>query len=216
MNQLIKFVIIFLLSYGVLLFVFSSDSMRLSMNRLYSSTVEKTIQTGLPSAHIETQNVFLPNKKVDPQKVYLVYGNPTTIKREIDEARRNRMGSVKISTHSTQFYFFELFTVPLLFIISLFLATPMNIKSKIFGCIISCIILFIFVNVKTILYAVSVISETHIGIYELSESSYNTIVRLTSLLSLGFSVILSFTLWLILGFRKSSFANSLNQIFEKL
>ena len=91
MRQLIKFFIIFLIAYGALLFCFYSDAVRIKMNSFYSKTTSSFIKLGLPSAHIETQNVFLPNRKIDPQKVFLVYGNPETIKREMEEARRNRL-----------------------------------------------------------------------------------------------------------------------------
>lgn len=216
MKYLGKFVLFFLLSYGILLYIFSNESMRLRMNKLYAKSVHSIVSLGLPSAHIETQEVFLPNGKVDPDKVFLVYGNPKTINHEMAEARRNKLTEVKISTFSTQFYFFELFTVPLLFLLCLFIATPMSLRNKIVFAALSGAILFLLINAKTILYTLSVIAESQIGIYELSQSGFNTLNRIISLTSLGFSIILAFFLWLIFGFRKSEFADYFTSLIQSV
>ena len=216
MRQLIKFFIFFLIAYGALLFCFYSDAVRIKMNSFYSKTTSSFIKLGLPSAHIETQNVFLPNRKIDPQKVFLVYGNPETIKNEMEEARRNRLSEVKISTKSTHFYFFELFTVPLLFLASLFIATPMKLGQKLLNLIIAMLFMFLYINSKTIFYALSVISDSTIGIYKLSQSSSSMLTRFINLTSLGFSITLAFILWLIFGFRKSEIATFFSSYFDKI
>lgn len=75
--------------------------------------------------------------------------------------------------------------------------------------------MFLYINSKTIFYALSVISDSTIGIYKLSQSASSMLTRFINLTSLGFSITLAFILWLIFGFRKSEIATFLVLILTK-
>lgn len=75
--------------------------------------------------------------------------------------------------------------------------------------------MFLYINSKTIFYALSVISDSTIGIYKLSQSASSMLTRFINLTSLGFSITLAFILWLVFGFRKSEIASFLVLILTK-
>ena len=119
-------------------------------------------------------------------------------------------------TKSIQFKLFEMFTIPLLFLISIFIATPIAVRQKLKGLLWSAIILLVFLLFKVLLLALFNISNARIGVYELTDASMSSLNTLISMFSLGFSMSLALILWLIWGFRKSSFIHYLNQIFSNL
>ncbi|MBK7696989.1 MAG: hypothetical protein IPI30_22595 [Saprospiraceae bacterium] len=77
-------------------------------------------------------------------------------------------------------------------------------------------ILFLFLLIKVLLLALFNISNARIGVYELTDDNMSVLNTFISMFSLGFSMSLALILWLIWGFRKSSFMFFLNQIFSNL
>ena len=129
-KSIIYFIVLFLVSYFVLNILYSQTGFRDIYNGLCRSLIENVCQSYYSKADISTQDFYTPSRKIDPNRMYLVYGNPRVIQQQIAEAKRRGLKEVRVSTFSTQFLFFELFFVPMAFLISLFVASPIPWRKK--------------------------------------------------------------------------------------
>ncbi len=214
MNPVIKFVVIFLLSYSVIIYLVELKPVQLIIHNSFRSLVESTVKLTLPDAFIETQNYYNKNQQLDINVFHLVYGNPLVIKAETELASRQNLKEYRISTYSINFYIFQMLTVPLVFLISIFIATPMDWKVKLKSIGISVLLILSLILCKCVLFTRYSIANENIGIYTLSEAALSFLNRTVMVLSLGFSIIFGFSLWLIFGFRKSLFLTQFNQFIK--
>jgi hypothetical protein len=214
MNPLAKFVVLFLVSYSVIIFIADLEPVKAIINNSFRSLVESSVKIALPDAFIETQDYFDKNRKSDINVFHLVYGNPAVIKAETDLALKQKLKEYRISTYSINFYIFQMLTVPLVFLISLFISTPIDWKTMVKSTGIGIVLLLLLILFKCILFSMYSIANSKIGIYEMSDSTLSFLNRTVVVLSLGFSVIYVFSLWLILGFRKSIFLTQFNQFIK--
>lgn len=214
MTEILKFAGWFVLTYLVLLISYQSNFVSSLINKSLRSLSTSTASLVLPSADISQQN--LKGKTNSSSDMYLVYGNPYLIQRAKDEAKASGQAYASIPTKSLELRLFEMFVVPLFFIISLFVATPMNLKDKLkaFGITMGIVILFILI--KLVILVTFEISNARIGIYELEDTGMSLLARCLGVFSLGFTLMLTFILWLILGFRKSNFIQIFNTLFKNV
>ncbi|MBK7812693.1 MAG: hypothetical protein IPO62_07425 [Saprospiraceae bacterium] len=214
---ILKFSGIFLICYLICLGLFTQSFIGNAAYKLLRGISTKSIQWVLPSAHIESQEYIDPSSgKKDPSAMYLVYGNPLLIKKAMDEARKSGQSQANIPTRSIVFRLFEMFLVPILFLISIFVATPLTIKEKLKGLCCSLVILLLFLVLRCIILAMFNISNDQIGIYEYSNGTMDNLSFLVSVFTLGFNMSLAFVLWLYFGFRKSSFSTYFVSLFNQL
>lgn len=215
MKDILKFLFIFIFCYILFMWLLSQWGDRMGVYSVFRSAVTGLVTVCLPSAHIESQIFRNPEtNQTDPSSMYLVYGNPVLIQRAMDEAKKSGHSEIRIPTYSTTFKLFEMFGVPLFFLLSIFIATPLSIKLKMKGMAISLFLMFVFLLFRCVFLSLFSISNQQIGIYELSGSSMDLLGVMVSVFSLGFSMSLCFVLWLIFGFRRSAFITYLTQIFK--
>lgn len=185
------------------------------INSGFRNSVEWVLHQAFPEAYIETQNYLDANNQLDPNSFYLVYGNPATIAAEEAYAAQQQLKEYKISTFSFQFFIFQMFVVPFVFLFSIFLASPIQWKKKLSNTGFAALALLALILLKTLLLTLFSIANTQIGIYTLSESQLSWVFHIISAMTLGFSVMFVFCLWLLLGFRNSTFntlfSNYINQ-----
>lgn len=214
MKDILKFVLLFLLSYGLLIYISNLFPVQSLINTAFRNAVEVAVKSALPAAYIETQNYYDENQKLDPNVFYVVYGNPEVIHAEKAFAKKQGLNEYKISTYSIQLYIYQMVTVPLVFLISIFLATPMNWRTKIKVTLISLVALLFLIIGKCVLLVLFNVANAKIGIYTLSESMLEMVFRMVMMLTLGFSVIFIFCLWLLLGFKNSLFSTQFNNFIK--
>lgn len=207
MKDILKFVGIFLLSYGLLIYLFNFQPVKSIVSKIFRSTVEYTVKMALPEAYIQTQDYLDEQHKIEPNVFYMVYGNPAVIKAEKEFATKHEMKEYTISTYSKQVYVFHMLTVPVAFLISIFIATPIPFKLKLKSIGISLFLLLIVIVAKCIFLTYYGIADSKIGIYTMSDSALNLSGRIAMMLTLGFSIIFGFSLWLLFGFRNSLFSS---------
>ena len=181
---------------------------------LMKAMFDAAVKAALPNAYIETQNYLDENKKTDPNLFYIIYGNPIVINAEKEYATKKGWNEYSISTYSFQIYIFHMLTVPATFLISILLATPMPWRSKFKSIGISLLLLFALIIGRCILITLFLISNAKIGIYTLSDSALNISEKLNTVLTLGFSIIFCFCLWLLFGLRKSLFASQFSNFIK--
>ncbi len=214
MKEILKFVVLFLISYGLLIYISNLNHVQSIINTAFRNSVEFTVQSALPEAFIETQNYPDADQKIDYSVFHIVYGNPAVIKAEKDFATKQRLKEYRISTFSKQLFIFHILTVPLIFLISIFLATPMTWKTKLKSLGISLLLLILLILGKCVLLVLYFIADSKIGIYSLSDSTFSIVYRMAMVLTLGFSIIFCFCLWLFLGFRNSLFSSQFNNFIK--
>jgi hypothetical protein len=213
--KILKFTLFFLLAYGLSVFLVSKVPGADSIYTLIRNSVGGVVGIALPSAQIESQVFSDPaTGKSDVSAMYLVYGNPVLMKKTMEEALASGVTQVTLPTRSISFRLFEMFMVPLLFLVSIFIATPMNHKHRWMGLIWTLLILFVFLLIRCVVISLFSISNDRIGVYELEDSSMKFLQTVISIFSLGFSMSLAFVLWLIFGFRHSVFIDMLQNIFK--
>lgn len=185
------------------------------INSGFRNSVEWVLKQTFPEAYIETQNFADANNQLDPNSFYLVYGNPATIAAEEKYAAQQQLKEYKISTFSFQFFIFQMFVVPFVFLFSIFLSSPINWKKKLINTGYAALALLALILLKTLLLTLFSIANSQIGIYTLSESQLSWVFHIISAMTLGYSVMFVFCLWLLLGFRNSTFntlfSNYINQ-----
>ena len=215
MVAIVRFVIIFIVLYALLTFLSGQRPVANTIYPALKSITTWVVEISLPSSFIESQDVVNEQtKKPEPDKMYLVYGNPVLITKAIEEAKLTHNQYAKIPSYSTQFFLFEMFIVPLIFVIALFIGSPIPNSRKWKGLGISLALLMVFILTKIIILTLFTISNSQIGIYELSDSMMNFLSRFISFLSLGLSIFIGFMLWLIFGFRYSTFTNVFESLFK--
>ncbi len=215
MSGVLKFIVFCLLLYTAFMLLLKIPLVESGINSGFRSSVEWVLKQAFPDAYIETQNYLDANNQLDPNSFYLVYGNPKTIAAEEAYAAQQQLKEYKISTFSFQFFIFQMFVVPFGFLFSIFLASPMDWRKKLIKTGISALALLTLILIKTLLLTLFSIANTQIGIYTLSESQLSWVFHIISAMTLGFSVMFVFCLWLLLGFRNSKFnsmfSNYINQ-----
>ncbi len=214
MKQVFQFVLVFLVAYTAIILLVQSRGAEEAIHSFAKSAVQASLKSFLPEAYIEIQDVKSPDGKMDLNSFYVVYGNPATIQAEQLEAQKQNASEYRISTYSFTLFLFQLFTVPIVFVCSLFIATPMEWKKKLKFIAVSLLIILCVIFLKCILLALFNIANAGIGIYALTEGQMNLTVRVVSMLSLGFSIITGFVLWLVFGFRNSHLMNLFNDFVK--
>lgn len=214
MRDILKFAGIFVACYFLCLLLYKTKIVSSIINKQLRSYSVTWLSTMLPSVDISEQN--LKNKSDTDPEMYIVYGNPILIQKAKEDAKRSGQAYATLPTKSMELHLFEMFIVPLFFIISLFAASPMEWKNKLMGMGITILSIFIFISLKLIILSTFEISNARIGIYEIGESGMKALSTLLGVFSLGFTLMLSFVLWLFFGFRKSKFVDLFNTIFKNV
>ncbi|NOT37761.1 MAG: hypothetical protein HOP11_10330 [Saprospiraceae bacterium] len=212
MKDIFRFAGLFILCYFVCIFLYRVDFVKSMINKPLRSYSVGWISSFLPSAEISQQNIA--GKSGIDAEMYLIYGNPILIEKAKKEAKQSGQAYATIPTKSMELHLFEMFVVPVFFLISLFIATPLILKEKMKGLLISLLIIFMFISIKLICLSTFEISNSRIGIYELGDSEMKTLSILLGVFSLGFTLMLSFILWLVFGFKKSNFVQIFNSLFK--
>ena len=211
MKFIVRFTIIFILTYAMCLLLYKLNFISKPINQTLKNITTSWVATFLPSADISYQEM---NTKTNSNSdMYLVYGNPVLIQSAKEEAKRSSQQFATIPTKSMELHLFEMYIVPLFFLMSLFVATPLEWKSRMKGLAISILILLIFILIKILCLCLFEISNNRIGIYELGDSNMQWLSTILGVLSLGLSISLVFILWLIFGFRKSNFVQNFKLLF---
>ncbi|MBK8451632.1 MAG: hypothetical protein IPL42_17090 [Saprospiraceae bacterium] len=215
MKDIFKFIGIIIATYAVIMLLLNVSFLEKPFNSIFRQSLESIVKLSFPDAYIETQDFLNAKQKSDPNVFYLVYGNPAVIKAEADYAAKQNLSEYKISSYSSQFYIFQLFTVPLVFLISIFVATPIPFNKKFINLGFSILCFLVFIYFKSYLLTLFSISNSQIGIYQLNDSSMAMLSRIISALTLGLSIILIFCIWLIFGFRNSVFYSQFNLYLKR-
>ena len=76
--------------------------------------------------------------------------------------------------------------------------------------------MMVFLMIKLYLLTLFSVSKAQIDVYELSHGTMSFLQTIAGLMTMGFSIIIAFFIYLILVFRNSSLKSLINQWFAQL
>ena len=212
MNKVIRFALVFIICYGICLVLFQIRAVSVPFYAALKVLTTGSVSSSLPSADISSQ---WKNREGGGSDIYIVYGNPVLIQAAKQEAKNSGQRYATLPTKSLELHLFEMFIVPVLFLIGLYVATPMHWKPKLMNLCIAFAILIIYLLFKIILLSLFEISNARIGVYELGDSAMQFLGKILGVFSLGLTITLAFVLWLIFGFRNSRLAEDFKFVTTK-
>ena len=198
-----RFVIIFIGSYFLLTGLLSISVVSESANALLRGISKSFLQGTFSELKLNTK-AEKANGVLDDNKMIVEFEwTQKKIDQVIERARRTGQTDIQVPYRFISYLLCEFFMVPLIFLWSLTLATPMNRKGKWIQGGYAFLCLLGFLLLKLYLMTLFSVSKAKIDVYELDHAMMSTLQWLASMMTMGFSVILAFFLWLVWVFPKS-------------
>lgn len=202
LRKVILFVVIFFLSYGLLMVFLSLQGVKPGLHSFYKNSSTTFSSVFLSRADIQSQFERVGTKISYDRFVVRIGANQKEIDRRIDEARQKGLKEINNPVCDIPFKAFEFYTVPLVFIFSLLIATPMRPRKKILHLSIGVIAMLLFLWVKfliQILFSINFIYP--IDMYMLGSTGRSIVEFLSQAMTMGFSIILGVVIWLSLSYK---------------
>ncbi|MDX1683737.1 MAG: hypothetical protein R3275_00800 [Saprospiraceae bacterium] len=215
-NPILRFALLFLLTYFILTAVVSWMGMDSGINSFFRGISKSTLSLTMSELKFNTkperQNGILNDNKMIVEFEW----TEEKIQEAIQEARRTGKADIEVPYRFISYLIFEFFVVPFLFLISLILATPMQWRLKLTNGLIACLIMLAFLLVKLYIMTLFSVSKARIDVYELSDGTMDVLLTVVSMLTMGFSIIIAFFLWLIFIFRNSHLKRLMQDWFTSI
>ena len=205
LKPFLKFLGIFCLSYILLYWVLGSgtilDSHRSFFTKFSGSFIESTLS--------KTSFTFKEGIKGDAateNEIIILFNNKAELQRLIEDAKKKAPSErqLTINSEETSIFFVEAVLIPLIFVISLILATPLTWKGKLKALALGILLIYFFIFFKIWVYLLYIISAAKIGIYEFTSPVSNIVSLLGNNLRIGASTIFGTLIWVLVAVRNSS------------
>lgn len=201
-SRIIRFLVLFFVSYGVIIFLFTTDALKPAVHGFYKNSSCNISSVLMSRADVISQFERQGNTVSYDRVVVRVGANQKEIDRRIAEARRLGLSEIKNPVCDIPFKPFEFFTVPLVFVFSLVLVTPMGFKKKLISILLAVLGMLIFLWLKfyiQILFSINFVYP--IGMYELGSTGRSILEFLSQAMTMGLSIMVGVVLWLILSYK---------------
>lgn len=211
----VRFILVFLVSYSVLTGLTTIPGINKVVHSVYRSISKSALNITLPNLEFNTKAQKVKRKTEDNTMVVEFEWPQSKIDEVIAEARRTGRTDVEVPYRFITYELFEFFSVPLIFILALIIATPMaGPKSKWTKGLLAYLALWAFLLIKFILFTVFSVSKAKIDVYELGDGPMSTLHWLATVMTMGVSVILALVLWLAIMFPHSKLKDGLLEWFD--
>ena len=215
-NPILRFAVFFIGSYFLLTGATQLPGINGTINAIFRGISKTALSTSLPQLKINTK-AARENGVLDDNKMIVEFEwTEEKVQAAIAKARRLRQADLQVPYRFISYLIFEFFLVPMLFLISLILATPMALKPKVKWGSIAVLALLMFLLLKLYLMTIFSVSNARIDVYELSNTTMSRLQWLAGVMTMGLSIMLSFFIWLIFVFRKSDLKVLINKWFSTL
>lgn len=215
-KPIIRFALFFILSYFVLTATVNWTGLDGTLNGFFRGLSKTTLNMTFSDLKFNTK----PSREggaLDDNKMIVEFEwTEEKIERAIEEARRRRQADLEVPYRFISYQIFEFFIVPLLFLLSLIIATPMGNKAKLRSGAIALGLMLLFMLIKLYILTLFSVSKARIDVYELGDGAMNFLLTIVSLLTMGFSIMLAFFLWLVFVFRQSDLRQWVSDLFTNL
>ncbi len=206
-KRLLLFLLFFVLSYLFLYFLVNTES----INRLNASFLEttalSTVQTLLPKAKYEHRVDFTETRTI----LVLGFVNKEKLQEMIAEAKAKGAKTLDFDVEEVRYYV-DYFVLPLIFLFSLIIATPISIKQKLLALLWGFLLFTAYYVFKIFLFMLMHISTNNIGIYDFGEGFESALKSLTRVMELNFSMLMAVLIWLLVALSKSNWKEIILQL----
>jgi len=214
-NLITRFAILFIASYAILNGLYQVPFISKGTNAVLRGISKKWMQTTLPQLEFNTK-ADKENGRIDDNKMILEFEwTQKKIDTVIEEARRTGQANIQVPYRFISYLLFEFFLVPLIFIISLIIAIPMDRRKKIIRGLITYGAMMLFLLIKLLLLSLFSISKAKIDVYQYGHETMTKLQWLASVMTMGFSVIVAFFLWIIIMFPQSQLRQMADEWLNK-
>jgi hypothetical protein len=204
-RKAILFVIIFFLSYGILMSLLSLQGVKSGLHTFYKNSSTRFTSLLLTRLDIQSQFERVGTKTSYDQFNIRIVANQEEIDRRIAEARQKRLKQINNpDCYGISFIVSEFYTVPLVFLFSLLIATPAAPRKRILnlGIGVFAMLLYLWLNfLIKIIYSINFICPYDMEMYVLGSTGRSTVEFLTQAMTLGFKIILGVVIWLSLSYK---------------
>lgn len=202
-NPITRFAVLFIASYAILNGLYQVPFVSESTNAILRGISKKWMQTTLPELKFNTK-ADKENGKVNDNKMILEFEwTQDKIDAVIEEARRTGQANIQVPYRFISYLLFEFYMVPLIFLISLIIAIPMQRRTKWIRGSITLGAMLLFLLIKLLLLTLFSVSKAQIDVYQYGHETMTKLQWIASVMTMGFSVIVAFFLWIVIMFPKS-------------
>ncbi len=203
----LKYFGFFILLYGALTLISLIPVVGSFFNNIYRQSTQPILQTTLPKAYIQ-----LKSEKNNPDLIRVEFASKEKVRQQIEAARKAGRASAPIQGNTFEFGFYNLFLIFFLFLFSLILLSPLNLKEKIIGILIGSILFYLYSVFKMHLALLSHFNEPEIAVYNTGDTALNITQSILYFMSLGMNVLVVLVIWAVLVFRKNNWKELLGSI----
>jgi len=213
-RKLIQFLLLFFVAYGVTVFIMSSGPVKPALHGFYKNTSVGVTELFLSRTEVQSQFGQDGRRKDYDRFLIRIGASQEEIQKRINEARRAGLSEISNPVCDIPFKPFEFYTVPLVFILSLLLVTPMSVKQKVIKLAIGLMLMLSYLWLKFLIQVLFSINFIYpIGMYEFGSFGKDMLEFLSQAMTMGLSIILGVIIWLALSFRQLP-ADQLKQLFR--
>lgn len=202
LNRFLRYILLFFIIYGVAVYLLSNQWASAAVHSFYKDTSVAFSSLLLSKADIQSQFSSTKGSDAFEKFVVRVSADQDEINRRIAEARKQGLSEISNPVCDIPFKAFEFYTVPLVFVLSLIMVTPMSIRRKIWSAGLGALAMLLYLWIKfliQILFSINVIYP--LGMYELGGAGLGFVTFMSQAMTMGLSIMVGVVIWLIVSFK---------------
>ena len=191
------------LLYGALIGTSYISGVRSAWFSFARSHTEMTLSTVLPKAMFITDPARMGIKEEDQERFTVAFAN----KQAVDDARRSKSKTVQVEFKNFSLNITEFFLMPLFFLFSLIIITPISLKRKGIALLVGLLILYLFKCFHLYVVGLYQLDQSQLGIYTLGDTTQMIVSRLRLTLHTALAFVLPVFIWIGVCFRMDDWKN---------
>lgn len=207
-KKILRFFGLFCLSYFLLYFFLSLPAVFNAQMQFLKASGKTVTKNFLPKAYFDIDVREKPEQETAAQ-FFLIFANQKEVDKALAESRRKGRQAVQLDVRQRGLYIERFWVLPLAFLLSLVLLTPVHWQKKLTGLSVCLGIFLIYELFRLFIYAFNYIAAERIGIYELDGFTFEFVNMLYENLAIGSTLILLTFLWVAVFFKKSDWRKML-------
>ncbi|MEM1218723.1 MAG: hypothetical protein AAGH79_07415 [Bacteroidota bacterium] len=207
-TPLMKYLGLFIVLYFGLLAVCSIPNVSAGMASAYRGLSRPIIEAVFPAAYLRFNGD--ESAQANPNIIRVVYASQAEVDRQTELARQQGTKSLRMNAASYDLYFNLLYTTFFLFLLTLIILTPISWIGKAWAFLWGTLLFTAFTLFKVAIFLLDQFNKSSMDMYQLSESGGDFVAGTALLLkSLGFSSFIVILIWVLVTFRRSTWAKVL-------
>lgn len=202
-KYLFRYFLPFCLLYGALIGTSYISGVRSAWFSFARSHTEGVMNIVLPKAMFITDPARLGVKEEGVENFTVAFAN----RKAVDDARRSKSQTVEVDFRNFKLNITEFFLMPLFFLFSLIIITPISWKRKGIALLVGLGILYLFKCFHLYIVGLYQLDQSQLGVYELGEAAKSMVARLRLTLHTALAFVLPVFIWIGVCFRIDDWKN---------